>query len=248
MPGKGYVVNGLGEFCARVGITYGNPKGSSWQCVSDGIEPSSLSCGVTGCFAVRSKRVFYRVGTNDTNPVGTAWLPLESGRFMDILEIAAGPRYELWAITTGINSVYRIIGVTDQSPTGHAWEQVPDVHLSKVTIGIFGPVGVLKSMNRVVALNGKCVRPRTFLIFNFLINPGTSEVKGKERGKWGRWGRGGGGGENNCLFDFATSRPLLFRHCCETKNEVTRRAARRVEVPKRSTCFACRDSYLISKF
>ena len=165
MPGKGFAVNGLGEFCARVGITYGNPKGSSWQCVRDEIEPSSLSCGVTGCFAVRSKQVFYRVGTNDTNPVGTAWLPVESGLFMGILEIAAGPRYELWAITES-NYVYRIIGVTDQSPTGYAWERVPDVHLSKINIGIFGPVGVLKLMNEVIVLNGKCVHSRTFLIFN----------------------------------------------------------------------------------
>jgi hypothetical protein len=76
-----------------------------------------------------------------------------------IAHLLAGPIYELWAITSNWHP-YKRLGMSDQAPSGTAWERVPDILLYDVSLGIYGPMGLYYTTRELIILNG-------WYIFNY---------------------------------------------------------------------------------
>lgn len=146
-----YAINGT-HICSRVGINDTNPQGTSWKCSERKTE--LLSCGINGCYFVNRQNITFRP-ENETTMTVEFTTPNRCG----IIDIDAGLNYELWVVTSS-NDVYRRTGTSAYSPIGFSWELVPGIQLSTISIGIFGPVGILTGClvggcGRAFILNGK---------------------------------------------------------------------------------------------
>lgn len=143
-----YLINGS-HICSRIGISDSKPEGTDWICTVGNAR--LLSSGIDGCFFVNGQNITYQPEnkTQRTQQVSTP--------FQDtIKDIDAGLNYELWVVTRN-HDVYRRIGTSAQSPCGFYWKLVPGIQLTTISIGIYGPVGILASGNtdQAVILNGK---------------------------------------------------------------------------------------------
>ena len=70
------------------------------------------------------------------------------------VKIAAGPIYELWAITSD-GYPYKRMGMCDGIPEGTHWELISNLLLKDVSFGIYGPVAIAKDGNIIMFLNGE---------------------------------------------------------------------------------------------
>ena len=86
-------------------------------------------------------------------PVGTEWTLVGNPKHELFVTVAAGPIYELWAITSD-GYPYKRLGMCDGIPMGTAWELIPNLLLKDVSFGIYGPVAIAKDVNAVMFLNG----------------------------------------------------------------------------------------------
>ncbi len=141
-----YAITG-NHICSRIGMSDSIPQGISWNCTSG--QATLLSCGIDGCFFVQGASITYQP-ENKTQKTQQFSTPLQN----DIKDIDTGLNYELWVVTSNYD-VYRRIGTSARSPCGSSWELVPGIELKTISIGIFGPVGVLASGGQAVILNGK---------------------------------------------------------------------------------------------
>lgn len=144
-----YLING-NYICSRIGISDSKPEGTDWNCTVGNAR--LLSCGIDGCFFVNGQNITYQPEnkTQRTQQISTP--------FQDtIKDIDAGLNYELWVVTNN-HDVYRRIGTSAHSPCGSYWKLVPGIQLTTISIGIYGPVGILASgtnNDQAVILNGK---------------------------------------------------------------------------------------------
>ena len=98
--------------------------------------------------------VFLCPGITSDNPIGTNWTSVGNPNHEKFTQIAAGPIYELWGITTD-GYPYRRLGMCDGIPMGTAWELIPNLLLKSVSLGIYGPVAITKDTKFFVTLNGR---------------------------------------------------------------------------------------------
>jgi hypothetical protein len=143
-----YLINGS-HICSRIGISDSKPEGTDWNCTVG--NAGLLSCGIDGCFFVNGQNITYQP-ENKTQRTQQFSTPFQN----TIDDIDAGLNYELWVVTNN-HDVYRRIGTSAQSPCGFYWKLVPGIQLTTISIGIYGPVGILASGNtdQAVILNGK---------------------------------------------------------------------------------------------
>ena len=142
-----FIINGS-QICSRIGINDSQPVGSDWNCTAGNAE--LLSCGIDGCFFVKGVNITYQP-ENKTQKMQQFFTPFKN----HIQDIDAGQNYELWVVTH-FHDVYRRSGTSARLPCGSNWELVPGIQLSTISIGIFGPVGILASggNGQAVILNG----------------------------------------------------------------------------------------------
>ena len=139
------------RICARIGINDTQSEGSAWNCTSQNAE--LLSCGIDGYFFVNGINITYQP-ENKTLKMQQFFTPFQC----HILDIDAGLNYELWVVTDS-HDVYRRVGTNARLPWGSNWKLVPGIQLDTISIGVFGPVGILASSGNsqavTVILNGK---------------------------------------------------------------------------------------------
>lgn len=148
------------RICSRTGINDSQPQGTGWKCTSMSAI-RQVSCGIDGCFFLNgTEHIMYRPEKEEQKfQVFAAPDHVE--------DIDAGLNYELWVITKG-NEVYQRIGTSAHSPTGSGWSRVHGVQLKTISIGFFGPVGIM--VDQAVILKGNRQENETQMWLDQLCN------------------------------------------------------------------------------